>query len=135
MFNRDAFFDGVTFSGHADFYNAMFRGKAYFSEAKFSSHAYFNETKFCEIASLREVTFSSYADFSGSEFKGKIDLEDAVYHRIKVHWKNIKYNLIYQGSTFRSLIENYRNLSWDADANDLYYEYRLKHREELPTHL
>ncbi|MDR2207219.1 MAG: pentapeptide repeat-containing protein [Flavobacteriaceae bacterium] len=67
-FSGEAVFMGAKFSEFTDFIGAKFSGYADFSEAEFPGYAYFSGAKFSESANFNRAEFSGYVYFNGAEF-------------------------------------------------------------------
>lgn len=137
------FSGGVKFDGVADFSYSHFNKLAFFQKVKFNGDAAFNWAQFRKEAQFVFSDFKEKANFSESKFNEKTTFKDNIIHslilensdfkRLEIPWADIKDGLEYHGATYLSLVKNYNSLEWFDDADECYWQYRTKRREEHLT--
>lgn len=113
-FKGDADFRGSQFSGYADFGNSKFSEKVSFDSASFSKRMILNDSRIY-FMNLR-------AKFNEDS---TISLKHSDFHKLEVHWADIKNRFVYDGSAYLALVKNYNNLEWFDEADSCYYDYKI----------
>lgn len=151
-FEMGADFARSTFKGTADFSGTIFgwTGKfisANFILALFKEYVFFNRATFDGIADFSAVIFERDAIFQESDFKMSLNLIRTNYENLYIRWENftkprysLKFlehwrrinNLKFDDFPYIKLIENLKRLGLFGDADNLYYDYRVKSRKYLP---
>lgn len=142
-FMYDVTFRESKFLKLADFSGSKFDKKAIFANSKFIGDAKFIVTEFGRFTNFGSCLFKKSLDLTGSFFstiflqeaifdKGSIILmNNSEFSRLEVPWKLIRDNLEYDGSAYLALVKNYNNLERFDDADDCYYQYRIKKSTKL----
>lgn len=134
-FSNDSDFTGVQFIGNAYFGRAIFENDAYFwrsqfrdganfKEAKFHKKANFKSSYFAKGATFENATIAGDAIFEGSHFLGKLYLTSLKFSHLFIEWDAIDQLVCNSGTTYRSLIQNFKELEQYDDALKCYYQYR-----------
>lgn len=126
-----AIFAGIQFNNYANFVKARFKPAASFHWACFNDNANFSRAKFCERANFARARFYIDANFANAEFERTISLKEAIFTRIDVSWDSIKNHIEYNDTVYLELTKNYNNLGLFVDADNCYYQYRLKRAAKL----
>jgi uncharacterized protein YjbI with pentapeptide repeats len=132
-FYGEAKFDGTQYIEGASFKNTTFHEKATFNEATFVKAAKFNDATFEKAAGFNDSQFNGDAVFEGTVFKGKLFLKGAKYDKLRIRWNNIA-DLVYDDTAYLTLIDNFKKLGFFSDADNSYYTYRIKYRQNLPIY-
>jgi len=114
-FYEDADFSGAIFYLNADFRQATFNGSVGFINATFNRYAVFEDAIFNEHVILEGATFNGYAWSTGATFNGYL-----------IGWNEIKNSLISDEVTYLRMIKNFKDHGQFDDADDSYYQYRIK---------
>jgi len=134
-FNSTAGFWSSTFKSDADFQSSTFHNMASFSSSNFTSDAGFEKCSFDKEALFNDVVFKGNTCFNRSQFKGdalfegasfdqELSLTRTKYDKLYINWSDIK-QLTYDESAYQLLIENFKKLGFNRDADNCYYEFRL----------
>jgi hypothetical protein len=129
------------FFNDADFRESKFKDESKFRRSEFWSNAYFANTYF-EDADFTRSIFKSDADFSeskfneadfeGSKFLESLNLNKAKYEKMYIRINDIN-KLVFNETTYKSLIDNFKKIGFIEDANDCYYRFMIEYGyEKLP---
>jgi uncharacterized protein YjbI with pentapeptide repeats len=134
QFDKDGYFGGARFCKDAyfkeaqfnfvDFGKSTFFGYAGFAEAKFYDDAYFWDVKFGGVSDFSNTEFREDAYFENAWFDSSFDLSKSKFDRLYVFWDSVEGALVYDGSTYLSLVRNFKNQERFDDADRCYYQYR-----------
>ena len=134
QFDEDCYFGGTRFEKNAyfkvaqfhfvNFEKSQFSGYVGFAEAKFYDNTYFRGVQFCGISDFSDAEFYEDAHFEEAQFEASFDLSRSKFDRLYVFWNDIDEVLVYDGSTYLSLIRNFKNQELFNDADECYYKYR-----------
>lgn len=131
IFGGDANFQHTEFHKLAEFYQARFLRKADFICSRFDSEdARFMNTQFDEIADFKGARFNGEIIFVGARFKKELDLRGIKFTNLKVRWGSIKNQLVCDGQVFLALIKNFKISEQFEDADECYYEYRMRNKND-----
>lgn len=139
-FNGHTYFGGTKFNAITDFSNSNFDGISDFTASIFSGDAFFQYVNFNKYADFERSQFNKESNFEGSHFRGNLNLNKTKYDKFIIRWSSID-NLVYDVTSYQSLIENFRRLGLFDDADDCYYHFRsgqLEHRDpyaDLSTYI
>jgi hypothetical protein len=133
-FAGDAHFESSTFNGNSSFVLSSFNRTADFSSSVFKNATSFISCSFDKEANFNDVMFKNKSSFNRSQFKGDALFNDAFfngtlyltrtkYDKIYIKWDNIT-DLAYDESAYQLLIENFKKLGFNKDADNCYYEFR-----------
>lgn len=123
-FREGAVFNQATFSEYAEFHGVTFNEDVSFCGATVSKDAGFNGAIFSKGANFNDAKFREDVTFLGAVFDQKFSLAEAKYDRAYIRWDTVKDHLEYQGATYITLINNFKNLGFFNDADACYYQYR-----------
>jgi uncharacterized protein YjbI with pentapeptide repeats len=127
LFKRTHFFGIISFLG------SIFLGRVEFDESEFKDSVDFIEVNFMGYTNFDNCIFDKVANF-GSSFlsdNSKLSLKYSSFDKLFIPWKNIKCKLIFDGSAYLALVKNYNNQGRFNDADDCYYQYRIKRSPRL----
>ena len=155
LFSGPAFFSDSRFTGQAVFSGSVFKEDASFNSAKFEGNVEFISVRFEQDARLLGTRFFGQSDLTAAHFEKNLILESARissmrmvdaefsknsrisllksdFSRLEIGWTTIADLLLYDGTTYLSLVKNYRNLEWFEDADRCYYKYRRLSQSSKP---
>lgn len=120
-------FIGTTFNKDVNFQKAVFNNDANFVDMKFNNIVYFNKALF-EDANFEDSIFKDDAIFHDASINGDLSLDRTKYNKIYIRWNNIS-KLRYNTESYTMLIENFRKIGSNDDANECFYQYHKALRE------
>ena len=123
-FYRDAYFLYSTFNNTAVFSFSKFNSTADFDESRFEKETNFNDAGFNGRTSFNNSQFVDNALFLNANFNGTLCLTRTNYDRLYVKWNSI-HDLAYDDTAYQLLIENFRNLGFNKDADNCYFQFRV----------
>lgn len=123
---RSCSFLGAKFLDDAYFDDAVFRRDVTFKNSRFLENAYFEKTKFNDDTDFINVKFQNDAIFWNSQFNKSLSLNYTKFSCFKAQWKDLEGHLLFGEILYQSLIKNFKDLGRTDDANDCYYDYRIK---------
>jgi len=105
-----------------------------FERVRFDGDVYFRGSQFEGILDINSAYFKNNIEFDTintgrAQFKQgcKIRLNDANFHRLMIHWNDLKSYLEAEDpSDLNALVKNYGNLGWFDDADNCYLAYKKK---------
>lgn len=130
-FRENAFFDGIQFKNYANFVKACFKHAASFHWAVFNDYANFSDARFHGRTDFTNARFQTDVNFAYAIFDGTISLSEAIFNRINISWDSIKNLIEYNDIAYLGLSKNYNNNGQFLDADNCYYQYRLKRAARL----
>lgn len=130
-FYGNAIFDGIQFNNYANFVKAKFEPVTSFYWANFNDYANFREARFEKFANFANTLFRIEVGFEDTVFNDRILLKGSMFTLIKVPWKSIKNHLEYNDEVYLKLVKSYNNQGLYRDADNCYYQYRLKRAVKL----
>ena len=128
QFGKSALFENSSFYSITRFITCNFNDLALFSRAKFQAMTIFKVT-FNRKADFASADFLR-VNFFGSVFEDSIDFSNIISQTMQIEWKQIQRNLMYNPSAYFMLIKNFKDQGQFEDADDAYYEYRVRKRQE-----
>lgn len=136
VFREASFLSGSTFGltsfgGLADFADVYFNRTAYFGGVRFTDLAYFINARFDRDLNMEESRlYNLRLDNVSFQKDSTINLNNADFAKLVVHWAVISERLEYNGAAYLALVKNYKSLEWFDDADDCYYQYRRIGQEQ-----
>lgn len=132
-FGDNTLFKKTQFFGVISFLGSIFLGKVEFEESEFKDSINFTEVSFMGYTNFDNCIFDKVANFGSSSFcdDSRLSLRYSSFEKLIIPWKNIKGKLIFDGSAYLALVKNYNNQGRFNDADDCYYQYRIKRSPRL----
>ena len=124
-FNGEAWFGKATFYEDADFSEAFYED-IWFSGATFNGDVWFINATFNRYAVFEDTTFNENVVFQGAIFNGRAWSTGAAFNGYLIGWSEIKNSLISDEVTYLRIIKNFRDHGQFDDADDCYYQYRIR---------
>lgn len=152
-FNKSVSFKNTNFEHSSLFFNAKFKGIASYEFASFLNGSFFDSAIFFDSVIFRNAhfddarflacdfegnvnfdsaKFDNSAIFTSSNFDKKLYLTGIDFKKLSINWEDIKYALSADGQTYLLLIKNFKDNEQFEDADNCYYQYRDKKRQNMP---
>lgn len=130
-FDTLANFRHANFREENSFMDAWFEDTADFTGANFKEPVTFLGAYFKGLADFSQARFRVEADFIGSVFEDAVDFFHINAQTILISWEQIKGKLKYDPRAYSVLIKSFKDCGQYEDADDAYYEYRVRKRERF----
>jgi hypothetical protein len=128
--NKTDIFRYARFKEYVDFQGAKFKkldlGYARFEDdVNFIDAQFISEVDFSYASFDKNIEFSTYKNAKQFDKDCKIILRNTAFHRLNVHWDDIKDHLENsEPSDLNSLVKSYSELGWFDDADNCYLRYK-----------
>jgi uncharacterized protein YjbI with pentapeptide repeats len=132
-FKNNSNFESSHFAGKVWFYNVRFWREANFAGAIFRENATFSGTQFNGLAKFNEATFDAETKFSHCEFKDSVDFTQIRVQSIRISWNQIERRLKFDSPAYSVLIKNFKEFGQFEDADNAYYEYKVRKRVRMTS--
>lgn len=133
-FDTLANYRGANFREENSFMDAWFEDIADFTGANFKEPVTFLGAYFKGLADFAYVRFDDEVNFLSSIFEGPVDFSNINAQTIGISWEQIKGKLRYNPRAYSVLIKNFKECGQFEDADEAYYEYRVRKREIARLH-
>lgn len=115
-------FLGTKFNGMVEFDGSEFRDSIDFTDVCFMGYTNFDNCIFDKVANFGSISLSPGSYFS---------LKYSSFEKLLLPWRSIKGKLIFDGSAYLALVRNYNNQGRFNDADECYYQYRIRRSTKL----
>jgi hypothetical protein len=142
IFDSFAYFQGSTFNNSADFSYSIFNdtscfllsnfySSVHFSPSTFKKPAYFGVSNFYNYTDFSNSIFTDSADFSNSIFTDSADFSRSTFNKSAYFGvPDLSENVFTDGETCEFFRTSYNNLARYTDADNIYYNFRIKSMNE-----